>query len=61
MFNVHNTIFHILCCVGDIELYVVVLSQASDGNDVELRGFMNNFLHGIVSSEMKLKSWDEWK
>ncbi len=61
MFDVHNTIFHIFYFIGDIEFYVVVLSQAIGGNDGELRRFMNNFLHGIVSSEMKLKNWDEWK
>ncbi len=54
MFNVHNIVFHIFCYVRDI-----VLSQVGGGNDVELRGFMNNFFDGIVSSEMKLKSWDE--
>jgi hypothetical protein len=47
--------------LGDIEFYIVILSYAGGGNDAKLRGFMNNFLHGIVTSEMKLKSWDEWK
>jgi hypothetical protein len=61
MFDVHSIIFHIFCCVGDIEFYIVVLSYVSGGNDVKLKGFMSNFLHGIVSSEMTLKNWDEWK